>query len=120
MRKCSGILWTDILAYNIASRDRDNNMLQNKLFDLIKCSHGFKAIVIAMFMTLIIFISAIREKKLMYLWLGVTHSCNLPIYGKLEINENYTQNSLSYWLHKFCSNTLSAPALLSKKENYQG
>ena len=40
-----------------------------------------------MFMALIIFISAIRKKKLMYLWLRVTHSCNLPIYGKLEINE---------------------------------
>ena len=38
-------------------------------------------------MALIIFISAIRKKKLMYLWLSVTHSCNLPIYGKLEINE---------------------------------
>ena len=51
----------------------------------------FKAIVTAMFMALIIFISAIRKKKLMYLWLGVTHSCNLPIYGKLEINEKHTE-----------------------------
>ena len=68
-----------------------NKLLQNQLFDLIECSHGFKAIVTAMFMALMIFISAIRKKKLMYLWLGVTHSCNLPIYGKLEINEKYTE-----------------------------
>ena len=72
----------------LVSRIRSKGgVLQNQLFDLIECSHGFKAIVTAMFMALIIFISAIRKKKLMYLWLRVTHSCNLPIYGKLEINE---------------------------------
>ena len=67
--------------------DQKGECYKTKLFDLIKCSHGFNAIVTAMFMTLMIFISAIRKMKLMYLWLRVTHSCNLSIYGKLEINE---------------------------------
>ena len=84
---------------------------KTKLFDLIKCSHGFNAIVTAMFMALMIFISAIRKMKLMYLWLRVTHSCNLPIYGKLEINERMENFTIHFVSTKFCPNTLSALAL---------
>src|SRR6185503_3390371 len=80
---------------------------KTKLFDLIKCSHGFNAIVTAMFMALMIFISAIRKMKLMYLWLRVTHSCNLPIYGKLEINE------MRYRISPYILSTQNSPNTLS-------
>jgi len=54
-----------------------------------------------MFMALMIFISAIRKMKLMYLWLRVTHSCNLPIYGKLEINERRENFTIHFVYTKF-------------------
>ena len=86
--------------------DQKGECYKTKLFDLIKCSHGFNAIVTAMFMALMIFISAIRKMKLMYLWLRVTHSCNLPIYmGNLR-----SMKKIEFTIHfvstKFCPNIL--------------
>ena len=85
--------------------DQKGECYKTKLFDLIKCSHGFNAIVTAMFMALMIFISAIRKMKLMYLWLRVTHSCNLPIYmGNLR-----SMDKIEFTIHfvstKFCPNS---------------
>ena len=93
--------------------DQKGECYKTKLFDLIKCSHGFNAIVTAMFMALMIFISAIRKMKLMYLWLRVTHSCNLPIYmGNLRSMEK-REFTIHFVSTKFCPNTLSALALAS-------
>jgi len=88
-------------------------VLQNQLFDLIKWSHGFKAFVTAMFMALIIFIFSIRKKKLMYLWLRVTHSCNLP-----DINEKLHR---IHYLFVFTNSTITRYQHLTQlsKEDYQ-
>ena len=51
--------------------------------------------------------------KLMYLWLRVTHSCNLPIYmGNLRSMEK-REFTIHFVSTKFCTNTLSALALAS-------
>ena len=56
-------------------------------------------------MALMIFISAIRKMKLMYLWLRVTHSCNLPIYmGNLRSMEK-REFTIHFVSTKFCPNS---------------